>query len=149
MNPGLVYQTGHILEYGALACDPGSGSDCLMAEFRDDDRVVFTPPNEARKATPYSIAAHSLYEEAHPVLQHYPEGTLVMAEMEYFEEPPRSAGIRNAKFVRGPLSVKLEGSRKIGERVASFVSLRKEAAQSVDPIMDRYLVYGLNAVERR
>lgn len=149
MNPGLAYQTGHILECGAIACDPGSGSDCLMAEFREDDTVVFTPPNEVRKATPYSIAAHSLYEETHPVLQRYPEGTLVMAETEYFEEPPRSTGIRNAKFVHSPLSVKLEGSRKIGERVVSFVSLLREAAQSGDPIIDRYLVYGLNAVERR
>jgi len=149
MNPGLAYQAGHILECGAIACHPGSGSDCLMAEFRDNDRVVFTPPNEARKATAYSIAAHSLYEETHPVLQRYPEGTLVMAETEYFEELPRSAGIRNTKFVRTPLSVKLEGSRKIGERMVSFVSLRKEAAQSGDPILDQYLVYGLNAVERR
>jgi len=74
LDPGLAYHAGHVLECGAIACDPGSASDGLIAEFRDDQSVVFTPPNPMRKATVYSIAAHSLYEEDHPALQYYPEG---------------------------------------------------------------------------
>ncbi len=149
MDPGLAYQSGHILECGALACDPGSASDCLMAEFTDDGTVVFTPPNKARKATSYSVAAHSLYEENHPALQTYPEGVLVMSETEYFDLPPRSAGIRKARFVNGPLSVKIEGSKCIGKRVASFLSLRKETADKAPSFLKNHLVYGVNAVERR
>ncbi len=148
LDPGLAYQTGHVLECGALACDPGSASDCLMAEFMDDGSVVFTPPNKGRKATSYSVAAHSLYEENHPALQSYPEGVLVMENTEYFDVPPRSAGIRNAGFISGPLSVKIEGSMCIGVRMASFLSLKGTAALAEDPFLSKYLVYGVNAVER-
>ena len=44
IDPGLAYHAGHILECGAIACDPGSANDCLTAEFRDDHSVVFIPP---------------------------------------------------------------------------------------------------------
>ncbi|HNS15588.1 MAG TPA: DUF4387 family protein [Syntrophorhabdaceae bacterium] len=148
LDPGLAFQAGHVLECGALACDPGSASDCLIAEFTDDGAVIFTPPNKARKATSYSVAAHSLYEENHPALQSYPEGVLVMEDTKYFDVPPRSAGIRNAGFVSGPLSVKIEGSMCIGSRVASFLSLKGTAALDEDPFLSRHLIYGVNAVER-
>ena len=78
--PGLAYHVGHVLECGALACDPGSPSDCLVAEIYDDGSAIFTAPNPARRCTAYSIAAHSLYEESHPQLQYYPEGILVDGE---------------------------------------------------------------------
>jgi hypothetical protein len=146
-DAGLAFQAAHILECGAIACDPGSASDYLTAEFREDNSVVFTPPNPDRKATVYSIAAHALYEESHPSLQYYPEGVLVMGKTQYFQDGPRSAGIRNADFVRSPLSVKIEGSYKIGRRYVSFLSLRKSVRESTDPFLGRHLVYGLNAVE--
>jgi hypothetical protein len=148
LDTGLAFQTGHVLECGALACDPGSASDCLIAEFTDDGSVIFTPPNKARKATSYSVAAHSLYEENHPALQSYPEGVLVMENTKYFDVPPQSAGIRNAGFVSGPLSVKIEGSKCIGFRVASFLSLKGTASLAGDPFLSRHLIYGVNAVER-
>jgi len=149
MDPGLAYQTGHILECGSLACDPGSASDCLIAEFRDNKEVIFTPPNVARKATPYSIAAHSLYEESHPGLQYYPEGVLVLDETDYFDVPPRSAGIKNVKFVNRPLSIKLEGSRCIGKRIVSYLPLKDTVVSAEDPFIDKYLVYGLSGVEKK
>src|SRR5262249_762230 len=77
IDPGLAFHVGHVLECGALACDPGSPSDCLVAEIYDDQTAVFVAPNAERRCTPYSIAAHSLYEESHPQLQFYPEGILV------------------------------------------------------------------------
>jgi hypothetical protein len=147
-DPGLAFQAAHILECGAIACDPGSASDYLVAEFREDDSVVFTPPNPDRKATVYSIAAHALYEESHPSLQYYPEGVLVMENTEYFQDGPRSAGIRKPQFVSGPLSVKIEGSECIGRRYVSFIPLQESVHESDDPFLDEHLVYGLNAVER-
>lgn len=145
---GLAFQAAHILECGAIACDPGSASDYLAAEFREDNSVVFTPPNLERKATVYSIAAHALYEESHPSLQYYPEGVLVMGATRYFQDGPRSAGIRNADFVRRPLTVKIEGSHRIGRRYVSLLPLSRSVRESSDPFIDMHLVYGLNAVER-
>jgi acyclic terpene utilization AtuA family protein len=60
IDPGLAYHVGHVLECGALACDPGSPSDCLIAEIYDDGTALFVAPNEERSCTPYSIAAHLL-----------------------------------------------------------------------------------------
>ena len=77
IDSGLAYHVGHVLECGALACDPGSPSDCLVAEVYDDGTALFVAPNPERRCTAYSIAAHSLYEESHPQLQYYPEGVLV------------------------------------------------------------------------
>jgi hypothetical protein len=126
--PGLAYHVGHVLECGALACDPGSPSDCLVAEIYDDGRAVFSAPDESRRCTPYSIAAHSLYEEAHPQLQFYPEGVLAMARTEFFAVDTRTAGIRKSRFYRTgkpwPLSIKLEGARRVG--------LRKGALRELD-----------------
>jgi hypothetical protein len=80
--PGLAYHVGHVLAGGALACDPGSSSDFLVAELYDDGRAGFISPDESRRCTPDSIAAHTLHGQAHPRLQFYPEGVLAMARTE-------------------------------------------------------------------
>src|SRR5258707_1320769 len=58
IDPGLAYHVGHVLECGALACDPGSPSDCLVAEICDDNTAIFIAPNPARRCMAYSVAAH-------------------------------------------------------------------------------------------
>jgi len=142
MNVGLSYHAGHILECGAIACDPGSASDCLIAEFTDKESVLFFPPNPARRATTYSIAAHSLYEEDHPSLQFYPEGVLSLEKSEYFSAGERGAGIRGSRFFEKSLTVKIEGSRKVGERIISLLPCRE-----LNGIPEDYRVYGRNGVE--
>jgi Domain of unknown function (DUF4387)/Acyclic terpene utilisation family protein AtuA len=148
--PGLAYHVGHVLECGALACDPGSPSDCLVAEIYDDGSAVFIAPDESRRCTPYSIAAHSLHEQAHPLLQFYPEGVLAMARTEFFAVDTRSAGIRKSRFYRTgkpwPLSIKLEGARRIGLCKVSLVQLDPA---DLHAIPDDILVYGRNGVQER
>jgi hypothetical protein len=150
IDPGLAYHVGHVLECGALACDPGSPSDCLIAEIYDDGSAVFVPPSPGRRCTPYSIAAHSLYEESHPQLQFYPEGILVMEKTEFFARDSRSAGIRNSEFVRSgkpwPWSIKLEGSRRLGARKVSLLHIDP---MDMAKIPDDFLVYGRNGVQAR
>jgi hypothetical protein len=150
IDPGIAYHVGHVLECGALACDPGSPSDCLVAEVYDDGSAVFVAPNPDRRCTPYSIAAHSLYEESHPQLQFYPEGILVMEKTEFFSRDSRTAGIRNSQFVRSrkpwPWSIKLEGARRVGARKVSLLH--------IDPvdlarIPADVFVYGRNGVQAR
>jgi hypothetical protein len=148
IDAGLAYHVGHVLECGALACDPGSPSDCLVAEIYDDGTALFVAPNPTRRCTAYSIAAHSLYEESHPQLQFYPEGILAMEKTQFFARDARVAGIRNSYFVRSdkpwPWSIKLEGSRRLGARKVSLIY--------VDPadlfkIPADVLVYGRNGVQ--
>lgn len=148
IDPGLAYHVGHVLECGALACDPGSPSDCLVAEIYDDGTALFLAPNPDRRCTPYSIAAHSLYEESHPQLQFYPEGVLVMDKTEFFARDGRVTGIRNSQFARSsealPLSIKLEGSRRLGARKVSLIHID---AADLAKIPADVLVYGRNGVE--
>lgn len=150
IDAGLAYHVAHVLECGALACDPGSPSDCLVAEIYDDGSAAFAAPNTARRCTPYSIAAHSLYEESHPQLQFYPEGVLVMEHTEFFARSPRATGIRNSRFVHAgkpwPLSIKLEGARRLGARKVSLVHLDPT---DLPKVPDDILVYGRNGVQAR
>jgi hypothetical protein len=149
IDPGLAYHVGHVLECGALACDPGSPSDCLVAEVYDDGTAVFVAPDPNRRCTPYSIAAHSLYEESHPQLQFYPEGILAMEKTKFFARDARTSGIKNSVFVRSakpwPWSIKLEGARRVGARKVSLVHLNPADLANVPPDI---LVYGRNGVHK-
>src|SRR5271163_387267 len=148
IDAGLAYHVGHVLECGALACDPGSPSDCLVAEIYDDGSAIFVAPNPARRCTAYSIAAHSLYEESHPQLQFYPEGILVMEKTQFFSRDGRTAGVRNSRFVRAgkpwPWSIKLEGSRRLGARKVSLIYI---GPADLPNIPADVLVYGRNGVQ--
>jgi hypothetical protein len=148
IDPGLAYHVGHVLECGALACDPGSPSDCLVAEIYDDGTALFSAPNASRRCTAYSIAAHSLYEESHPQLQFYPEGILVMEKTQFFSRDSRTAGIRGSRFVRSrkpwPWSIKLEGSHRLGARKVSLIYIDPVALPSIPADV---LVYGRNGVQ--
>jgi hypothetical protein len=148
IDAGLAYHVGHVLECGALACDPGSPSDCLVAEIYDDGTALFVAPNPSRRCTAYSIAAHSLYEESHPQLQFYPEGILAMEKTEFFAKDSRVAGIRNSRFVRSqkpwPWSIKLEGARRLGARKVSLIYIDPKDLPKVPADV---LVYGRNGVQ--
>jgi hypothetical protein len=147
INPGQAYHVGHVLECGAIACDPGSPCDCLVAEIYDDGSAVFTSPNPARRCTPYSIAAHSLYQESHPQLQFYPEGILTTERTQYFSRDGRTAGILGSTFVRHgkpwPWSIKLEGAYRLGAQKASLIYIDPA---DLSRIPDDVLVYGRNGV---
>lgn len=148
IDAGLAYHVGHVLECGALACDPGSPSDCLVAEVYDDGTALFTAPNPSRRCTSYSIAAHSLYEESHPQLQFYPEGILAMEKTEFSSRDCRTAGIRNSRFIRSgkpwPWSIKLEGARRLGSRKVSLIYIDPADLPKVPADL---LVYGRNGVQ--
>lgn len=147
IDPGLAYHVGHVLECGALACEPGSSSDCLVAEIYDDGSAVFASPNPARRCTPHSIAAHSLYQENHPQLQFYPEGILTTEKTQYFTRDARTAGIRGSTLVHHgkpwPWSIKLEGAHCLGAQRASLIYIDPTDLARVP---DDVLVYGRNGV---
>jgi hypothetical protein len=148
IDAGLAYHVGYVLESGALACDPGSPSDCLVAEIYDDGTAIFVPPNSARRCTAHSIAAHSLYQQSHPQLQYYPEGVLTMEKTQFFSRDSRSAGVRNSRFVRSgkpwPWSIKLEGAVRLGRRKVSVVYIDPADASKIPSDV---LLYGRNGVQ--
>src|SRR5262249_43664001 len=102
----------------------------------------------SRRCTPYSIAAHSLYEESHPQLQFYPEGILAMEKTAFFARDARTAGIHGSRFVRAgkpwPWSIKLEGARRLGARKVSLLHIDPP---DLPRVPSDVLVYGRNGVQ--
>src|SRR5574341_1024994 len=57
-----------------MGADPSSPGDAMWGVLRHDGFVV-EPLNPARRCTPTSVAAHTLYEKSHPYLLPGPGGT--------------------------------------------------------------------------
>lgn len=112
---GLAMHMAKIIECGSLCCVPG-GRDPILAEL-DHDGFVLESMNPERRATPTSVAAHSLYEQSDPFTMHEPDGTLDLTHARYDAVDNRRARVSGATWrdTTHP-TIKLEGARKIGER---------------------------------
>lgn len=139
---GAAFHAAKILECGAIACTPGSGSDCLIAELYRAGKAIFYPTNEHRKATIKSIAAHTLYEKSRPDFFYMPGGILSIQQTKFFQIDDQKAGFIGSEFIPRPPSIKIEGSEYLGERIVSIVSVKN--AEEIDPSIR---VYGKNGVE--
>lgn len=147
VEPGIAFHAGHILESGAVACEPGSPADCLVGEIHADGSAVFEAPNPARRVTVQSLAAHGMHKRAHPLLHTYPEGVLCLEPTEYFAPSGRTAGIRGSRLAaQRSLSVRLEAARPV---VAPQVSVIRLDACELEAVAADIPVYGRNGVEAR
>ena len=71
---GLSVHMAKIIECASLCCVPG-GRDPILA-ILDDEGFILESMNPDRRATPISVAAHSLYEQSDPFTVHEPDGSL-------------------------------------------------------------------------
>ncbi|HEX2943374.1 MAG TPA: acyclic terpene utilization AtuA family protein [Rhodopila sp.] len=112
---GLAMHMAKIIECGSLCCVPG-GRDPILAEL-DHEGFVLESTNPERRATPTSVAAHSLYEQADPFTMQEPDGTLDLTNARYEAADDRRARVSGAVWrdTTQP-TIKLEGACKIGER---------------------------------
>ena len=112
---GLAMHMAKIIECGSLCCVPG-GRDPILAEL-DHGGFILESMNPERRATPTSVAAHSLYEQADPFTMQEPDGTLDLSRAHYEAVDDRRARVSGAAWrdTTQP-TIKLEGARKIGER---------------------------------
>ncbi len=112
---GLAMHMAKIIECGSLCCVPG-GRDPILAEL-DHDGFVLESMNPERRATPTSVAAHSLYEQADPFTMQEPDGTLDLTHAHYEAVDDRRARVSGATWrdSTNP-TIKLEGACKVGER---------------------------------
>ncbi len=148
LNPGLCYHVGKILECGAIAAVPGSGSDCLIAEIYADNHAEIFSSNPARECTPASIAAHCMYEKSRPDFFYLPGGILDISQTEFYALDNKRVGIKGSRFISQNASVKLEGSRALGRRSISIVAVDKTKMLLREGRGDKDLrVYGINGVE--
>ncbi len=123
-DPALSYHLAKVMECGALAAVPGSGSDGLFAELRRDCFLVH-PMSPQRRCTPYSVAAHSLYERPDPHREEMPGGFLDVTEAKYEQVDDRTVKVWGARWEeKKPYTLKLEGAAPIGWRTISLACTR-------------------------
>ena len=93
---GLAMHMAKIIECGSLCCVPG-GRDPILAEL-DHDGFVLESMNPERRATPTSVAAHSLYEQADPFTMQEPDGTLDLSHADYQAVDDRRTRVSGAAW---------------------------------------------------
>lgn len=141
-DKGLAIHMGKILECGAIAASPGSGSDCLLGTLREDCFIV-EPLNPSRRCTQTSVAAHTLYEKTNPYILPGPGGILDLQETTFTQETDVAVRVTGSKFVPSEnYAIKLEGAKKVGYRTVSIAGTR-------DPIMISQIEQIVEAVRER
>ncbi|MEU9111338.1 acyclic terpene utilization AtuA family protein [Streptomyces sp. NPDC048483] len=122
-DEGLALHMSKILECAAIAAVPGSGSDCMLGTLRQD-HFVLEPLNPARRCTPTSVAAHTLYEKSDPCRLPGPGGYLDLSDCVFTPEDERRVRVSGSRHIAQPFAVKLEGARLRGYRTVSVAGAR-------------------------
>jgi acyclic terpene utilization AtuA family protein len=112
---GPAMHMAKIIECASLCCVPG-GRDAILATL-DHEGFELDSMAPERRATPVSVAAHSLYEQSDPFTIHEPEGRVDLARATYHAIDNRRTRVVGALWEGATEPwVKIEGSRKVGER---------------------------------
>src|SRR4029079_19293920 len=93
---GISVHMAKIIECASLCCLPG-GRDSILATL-DDNGFVLESMAEQRRATPVSVAAHSLYEQADPYTVYEPEGRLDLSAAEYAAVDDKRCRVSGARW---------------------------------------------------
>ena len=118
---GPATHMAKIIECTSLCCVPG-GRDAMLGTLHGD-AFELESMNPARAATPVSVAAHSLYEQADPLRVQEPEGTLEVADASFEALDDRRVRVSGASWTPAAQpSIKIEGSRWIGERAVMLAA---------------------------
>ena len=163
---GLSVHMAKIVECASLCCVPG-GRDSILA-ILDDDGFVLESMNPDRRATPVSVAAHSLYEQSDPYTVIEPDGALDLTNAQYVAVDDRRTRVSGAAWRDSTdPTIKLEGAAKIGERAIllcgsadpRFIAQSKELLPKVGIVVRdlvcedspedytlRFRVYGVDGV---
>ena len=123
IGPGPAWHGAKIGECGALcATNPQSG--VLQLDF-DTEGFTVTPLADGARATPHTVSAHMLYENADPFILHEPGGYLDVRTATYRAVDDRSIRVEGSVWESSrDYTVKLEGVRIAGYQTVLLALLR-------------------------
>lgn len=137
--PGLALHMAKIVECTSLCCRPG-GRDAMWAML-DLQGFTLESLNPACHATPASVAAHALYEQADPFEVEEPGGTLSLREACYEALDAHRTRVWGATFTsREQPTLKVEGAARVGARTVLLAGV-------ADPTLLSQLAEVLDAVQ--
>lgn len=120
---GLSWHVGKVAECGTMSCIGGRG--VLTGAIRQDFATLTPVGDDGIRATPLSIAAHSLYEAADPFLQKESSGTLDLTASTYEALSDVSVRIQGSAFHHADeYTVKLEGAERVGFQTIMIGGIR-------------------------
>jgi hypothetical protein len=112
---GPAMHMAKIIECASISCTPG-GRDAILGTL-EGASFTLESMNPERHATPLSVAAHGLYEQADPFSVREPEGALHLNDVTYEAIDEHRVRARGARWESATQhSVKLEGATYVGER---------------------------------
>jgi hypothetical protein len=112
---GIAMHMAKIIECASLCCVPG-GRDPILG-ILDEEGFELESMAPSRAATPASVAAHSLYEQADPYEIREPSGRANLSQVTYRAIDERRTRVEGATFEPADrMSLKLEGASMIGYR---------------------------------
>lgn len=120
---GGAWHGAKIGECGALcATNPQSG--VILIDF-DDSGFVVSPLADGARATPHTVSAHMLYENADPFILYEPGGHLDVTAAVYDAVDDRSVRVTGSNWVPSDTyTVKLEGARGAGYQTVLLAMIR-------------------------
>ncbi|MEM6760289.1 MAG: acyclic terpene utilization AtuA family protein [Pseudomonadota bacterium] len=121
--PGPAWHAAKIGECGALcATNPQSG--VIQIDWQGDG-FTLTPLADGARATPHTVSAHMLYENADPYLLHEPGGTLDVSAAQYDAIDDSRVRVTGARWhPSDSYTVKLEGARIAGYQTVVLALIR-------------------------
>jgi acyclic terpene utilization AtuA family protein len=122
MPPAPSWYAGKMLECGATAALP-KGHDCLFTQV-DRGGVVLEAMNPIRFCTPFSVANHSLHENASPCFHIEPGGVLDTSQCTFEAVSERAVRVAGVTWKAQPYTVKLEGAELAGYRAITICGTR-------------------------
>lgn len=137
--PGLALHLAKLIECTSLCCEPG-GRDAMLATLSADS-FTLESMHPDRHATPASVAAHALYEQADPHEVHEPGGVLRLDEARYEAVDAHRTRVSGATWLpREQPTLKIEGAMRVGARAVLL-------AATADPVFIGQLPQVLEAVQ--
>ncbi|MBS0240776.1 MAG: acyclic terpene utilization AtuA family protein [Proteobacteria bacterium] len=123
---GPALQMAKIIECASLCCE-GGGRDTMLGTL-EGESFILESMNPIRKATPMSVAAHGLYEQADPLSVAEPEGVLYLQDSKFEAVDERRCRVSGGRWEPTTrFSVKIEGATRVGARAIMV-------AGSADPV---------------
>jgi hypothetical protein len=119
---GAVWHAGKISECGGFCTNRPTSGGVLVT--LDEGGFMVEPLAQEAACTPFTVAAHMLYENADPFQLREPDGILDTTDATYHAVDDRRVRVEGSRFEILPATIKLEGAAPAGYQTMIVVGMR-------------------------